>query len=310
MWTEIDFINGSFTGERLHQLHNPKLDRKYRQEAVKARQLLAGLKDNELGQLQGFSFVPLALAKVDLALARVELGETKENLSISVPVVTHFAGWQVERMLLRMPPTYGRNPNMFDRQGTRIAAIHTHNPKLSANITLPPLWAGVYFRGVFKDGSSTDTYFVENQAVPPGFELECVEAESCEKTKAYAYVFFHKESDPARSIVRHLNYKRPSTQSDEQMANLHRIRLNVYAESPRGATWFAHFGEPELIHSRVEVTPGLNYTLFLDRYSRKVGVSTYRVDVEAVRRAVVELIENANARRDKANVSDRKAVGN
>ncbi|MEO0531278.1 MAG: serine/threonine-protein kinase, partial [Planctomycetota bacterium] len=173
LWAQLEFHDGRLTKPRPHYRRN-----RFGHDGStrSALDVLASIPEGTpMGRMRESRFVPMGLARVDLALQAIEFGEAPDDFSIRMPVrAERRNGFLTPRDKQEADSHYVRllNPPNQQRLKQENPEVVIDNGWPVTAVSLPPLWKKVCFRGRLHDGTTTAVYEVENELSRLGFTVE------------------------------------------------------------------------------------------------------------------------------------------
>ncbi|MEM1186707.1 MAG: serine/threonine-protein kinase [Planctomycetota bacterium] len=266
LWTQLEFSDGSRSEPRVYYRKN-----RYGigGSAEPARERLASLlATTPMARFRESRFVPIGLAQIDLALTAIEVGPRKDQLALSLPITPLRRGGKMkpiptDRITARNESLL--NPDVKHRLKQQEPELVTDNGAAISAASLPPLWPGVYFRGCYRDGTTTPVYFAKNELPRQGFTAELVETSpGGEQVQAYVYAF-PPYSSPHPGVG---------------TATLLEADAWLHTQLPEGAARVAYFSDAQLSQPLHKLFPGLVYARFANAKGQVLSACAYRVHAQ------------------------------
>jgi hypothetical protein len=270
VWAQLEFNDGRVTKPRPCYRRN-----RFGHDGTpaSAAAVLAALpKEEPVARFCESRFVPIGLARIDLALSEIELGEEPEKLSMRLPVrAERRPAFKAPRDEAEMKEHLTRllHPSSKEQREQTPPELVIDNGTPVRPVTVPPLWEGVYYRGRYHDGTTTPVMYAPNEARRLGYTAELVEVSpggQPVETFVYAYLPFASA--------------RPSGPT---MQSLLSASAWLHSVLPPGACRVEYFQDPEMARPLTFVYPTLVYARFLDEEDRVVSACVYRVENEPLK---------------------------
>lgn len=276
IWIEIDFINGQFQGLKRYR----HLDAAMPAAVDRARRKLAGWPLSEPGEFKRFELAPLNLSMIHWALDSVEIGKAPYIFDVVVPVIDQPSRHELKSLLAAATPEEKPGNRLRDKsQPYRTPAAYFWGGKLLAPISVPPIWERAFYRGRYKDGSTTPVYELKNQQPLVGFEIDFVRSpKGVPTSKAYAYLLATNQDHTSE-------WPGPDTLTPNQMAAWKRTSLHFHAIPPLGPAWYTHLRRVRARLPNSDIVTNCIEIPYLDRYGREIGSGTFCVEHSKFRHA-------------------------